>query len=70
MKKNKQAKQMICDVERFKRNGVLPNKAKFLFREGVFWYAFLMRSGWLYREVYYGTVRLDCKGKNIGKLEL
>ncbi len=64
MKKNKQAKQMICDVERFKRNGAIPHQTKFHFKEGVFGYTFPTRFGFL-RGIYYGTVRLDCKGNNI-----
>ncbi|OHX38908.1 hypothetical protein BB048_10205 [Vibrio parahaemolyticus] len=67
--KNKQAKQMICDIELLKRNGITPNKTQFHFRQGVFGYTFLMRTGWFFRGIYYGTVRIDCKGNNIDELE-
>lgn len=56
--KNKKEKQMICDVEVFKRNGIVPNKTTYHFKGGDFGYTFLMRSGWFFRGVYQGTISL------------
>lgn len=56
--KNKQAKRMICDVEVFKRNGIVPNQTTYHFKGGEFGCTFLMRSGWFFRGAYSGVVSL------------
>ena len=56
--KNKKVKQMICDVEVFKRNGIVPNQTTYHFKGCDFGYTFLMRSEWFFRGVYQGVVSL------------
>ncbi|MCJ0804077.1 hypothetical protein [Vibrio vulnificus] len=53
---NKKAKQMISDVEMFRRNGLSPKTTCFSFYEKQFGYWVWIESGWFFRAVYFGTV--------------
>lgn len=56
--KNKRVKQMICDVEYYRRNGCVPADHLFTFHNGDFGYWVHLRSGWFFRGVYNGVVSL------------
>lgn len=58
---NKKAKQMISDVEMFKRNGCLPKTFLFSFYENQFGYWVWIRSGWFFRAVYLGKVSVTAE---------
>lgn len=56
--KNKRVKQMICDVELYRRNGYIPNECVFTFHNGDFGYWVALKSGWFFRGVYFGVITL------------
>lgn len=57
--KNRRVRQMICDVEYYRRNGCLPYEYLFCFYKGDFGYWVHLRSGWFFRAVYNGIVSLN-----------
>ncbi|ENM3902035.1 hypothetical protein EFU53_000547 [Vibrio cholerae] len=66
---NKKAKQMIFDVEVFRRNGCLPKTFYFSFYKNQFGYWVLIQSGWFFRACYFGKISLNAnkiKGKQNG----
>ncbi|OQK43823.1 hypothetical protein CGT72_10085 [Vibrio cholerae] len=63
---NKRTKQMLGDIEIFRRNGCLPTTFCFCFFKGQFGYWVLIESGWFFRSVYFGEVSINAnqmKGK-------
>lgn len=66
-KSNKQVKQMISDVEVYRRNGCLPTYYAFDYHKGDFGYWVWINPGWFFRAVYFGTVSI--KGKNYGRAQ-
>ncbi|EGR0263999.1 hypothetical protein FMH13_13660 [Vibrio cholerae] len=56
--KNRLAKQMICSVEEYRRNGCVPSEYRFAFEKGDFGYWVHLKSGWFFRAVYHGRVSL------------
>ncbi len=55
---NRKAKQMICDIERYRRNGCVPKECIFTFKDGDFGYWAKLRTGWFFRAIYAGTISL------------
>lgn len=55
---NSKAKQMICDVEDFRRNGCVPTYCIFDYHKGYFGYWTWLKSGWFFRFVNLGTVSI------------
>ncbi|EOX3456151.1 hypothetical protein ACPFUK_003368 [Vibrio cholerae] len=58
---NKKAKQMIFDVEVFRRNGCLPKTFYFSFYKNQFGYWVWIQSGWFFRSVYFGKVSVTAE---------
>lgn len=59
---NKSVKQMICDVEQYRRNGCLPTYYLFTFsHDGDFGYWVALRSGWFFRAIYNGVVSVEAR---------
>lgn len=58
---NKKAKQMIFDVEVFRKNGCLPKTFYFGFYKNQFGYWVWIQSGWFFRAVYFGKVSVTAE---------
>ncbi len=56
--KNKKVRKMIHYLEISKRNGCIPLRCLFTFKDGDFGYWVPIESGWFFRGVYYGVVSL------------
>ena len=63
--KNKTVKQMICDTESYVRNGCVPKFSVFAWHQESFGYWVLLKSGWFFRGIYLGVVKLDSCGNEI-----
>ncbi|USD58955.1 hypothetical protein J4N45_10475 [Vibrio sp. SCSIO 43140] len=67
--RNSKVKQMICSVEIYRRNGCLPAKYQFTYKDGEFGYWVHLKTGWFFRAVYLGCVSVTADQLTKGRFE-